>query len=341
VTSDTATSDTVTGALLRVDRLSVALPTRSGYHKAVDDVSFAVDAGEVLGIAGESGSGKTITALSLFGLLPHGARVTGSIRLDGTELTELTTKQLRAIRGRQIAMVSQDPATALHPIVPIGTQLTEHMRHHLGVSKAEARSRAADLLQTVRIPDPERALRSYAGQFSGGMRQRIAIAVALAAEPRVLVADEPTTALDVTVQAGILRLLDRLCRERGLAVIVITHDLGVMSATARRLCVMYAGRLAEAGPTSELLARPRHPYTRGLLDALPHPEAMGAPLVPIGGSPPSLGRVPDGCPFHPRCRYAQPSCATNRPEPEPIAPGHLLACPPDPLRAAVSERETP
>jgi oligopeptide transport system ATP-binding protein len=334
VTSDTVTSDTATDALLRVDRLSVALPTRSGYHKAVDDVSFGVDAGEVMGIAGESGSGKTITALSLFGLLPHGARVTGSIRLDGTELTGLTTKQLRGIRGRQIAMVSQDPATALHPIVPIGTQLTEHMRHHLGVSKAEARSRAADLLQTVRIPDPERALRLYAGQFSGGMRQRIAIAVALAAEPRVLVADEPTTALDVTVQAGILRLLDRLCRERGLAVIVITHDLGVMSATAGRLCVMYAGRLAEAGPTSELLARPRHPYTRGLLDALPHPEAAGAPLVPIGGSPPSLGRVPDGCPFHPRCRYARTSCATDRPELEPIAPAHLLACPPDPLRAA-------
>jgi oligopeptide/dipeptide ABC transporter ATP-binding protein len=334
VTSDVVTSETATDALLRVDRLSVALPTRSGYHKAVDDVSFAVGAGEVMGIAGESGSGKTITALSLFGLLPHGARVTGSIWLDGTELTGLTTKQLRAIRGRQIAMVSQDPATALHPIVPIGTQLTEHMRHHLGVSKAEARSRAAGLLQTVRIPDPERALHSYAGQFSGGMRQRIAIAVALAAEPRVLVADEPTTALDVTVQAGILRLLDRLCQERGLAVIVITHDLGVMSATARRLCVMYAGRLAEAGPTSELLARPRHPYTRGLLDALPHPEAAGAPLVPIGGSPPSLGRVPDGCPFHPRCRYARPSCATDRPEPEPIAPGHLLACPPDPLRAA-------
>ena len=224
-------------------------------------------------LAGESGSGKTMTALSLFGLLPHGARVTGSIRLDGTELLGLTGKQLRAVRGRQIAMVSQDPSTALHPILPIGTQLTEHMRHHLDVSKSEALARAAGLLETVRIPDPEQALRSYAGQFSGGMRQRIAIAVALAAEPRLLVADEPTTALDVTVQAGILRLLDRLCRERGMAVIVITHDLGVMSATARRLSVMYACRLAEAGPTSQLLASPRHPYTRGLLDALPHPEA--------------------------------------------------------------------
>jgi oligopeptide transport system ATP-binding protein len=322
------------GTLLQVDGLTVALPTRSGYQKAVDGLSFAVDAGQVMGIAGESGSGKTITALSLFGLLPHGARVSGSIRLDGTELLGLGTKQLRAIRGRQIAMVSQDPATALHPILPIGTQLTEHMRHHLGVSKDEALSRAAALLETVRIPDPLQALRSYPGQFSGGMRQRVAIAVALAAEPRLLVADEPTTALDVTVQAGILRLLDRLCRERGMAVIVITHDLGVMSAIARRLYVMYAGRLAEAGPASQLLASPRHPYTQGLLDALPHPEAGGARLVPIGGSPPSLGNVPAGCPFHPRCRYARPSCATERPEPEPVGDQHLLACPPDPLRAA-------
>jgi oligopeptide/dipeptide ABC transporter ATP-binding protein len=328
-------TSTVTDVLLQVDRLTVALPTRSGYAKAVDDLSFSVAAGEIVGIAGESGSGKTITALSLFGLLPPGARVSGSIKLDGINLLALSRKRLREIRGRQIAMVSQDPATALHPILPIGTQLTEHMRYHLGVSKSEAMSRAAGLLETVRIPDPEQALRSYAGQFSGGMRQRIAIAVALAAEPRLLVADEPTTALDVTVQAGILRLLDRLCRERGMAVIVITHDLGVMSATARRLSVMYAGRLAEAGPTSQLLATPRHPYTRGLLDALPHPEAGNAPLVPIGGSPPSLGRVPDGCPFHPRCKYAQPSCATDRPEAEPIAAGHLLACPPDPLRVAV------
>jgi oligopeptide transport system ATP-binding protein len=333
--ASTVTTSTVTEILLQVERLTVSLPTRSGYAKAVDDLSFSVDAGEIMGIAGESGSGKTITALSLFGLLPNGARVSGSIKLDGVNLLALSRKRLREIRGRQIAMVSQDPATALHPILPIGTQLTEHMRYHLGVSKSEAMSRAVALLETVRIPDPEQALRSYAGQFSGGMRQRIAIAVALAAEPRLLVADEPTTALDVTVQAGILRLLDRLCRERGMAVIVITHDLGVMSATARRLSVMYAGRLAEAGPTSQLLGTPRHPYTRGLLDALPHPEAGNAPLVPIGGSPPSLGRVPDGCPFHPRCKYAQPSCATDRPEAEPIAADHLLACPPDPLRVAV------
>jgi peptide/nickel transport system ATP-binding protein/oligopeptide transport system ATP-binding protein len=219
----------------------------------------------------------------------------------------------------------------------IGTQLTEHMRYHLGVSKSEAHTRAAELLDTVRIPDPEQALGSYPGQFSGGMRQRIAIAIALAAEPRLLVADEPTTALDVTVQAGILRLLDRLCRERDLSVIVITHDLGVMSALARRVYVMYAGRLSEAGDTSRLLTRPRHPYTRGLLDALPHSEAGQAALVPIGGTPPSLGAVPGGCPFHPRCAYAQASCQETRPEAVQAsgetAP-HLLACPPDPLRDA-------
>ncbi len=318
------------GALLNVERLTVALPTRDGYRNAVDDLSFTVDGGEILGIAGESGSGKTMTALSLFGLLPHGAKVSGSIRLDGIELLALGAKQLRAIRGRQIAMVSQDPATSLHPILPIGTQLTEHMRYHLGVSKSEAMERAAGLLSTVRIPDPEQALRSYPGQFSGGMRQRIAIAAALAAEPRLLVADEPTTALDVTVQAGILRLLDRLSRERGMAVIVITHDLGVMSAIARRLYVMYAGRLAEAGPVADLLTSPRHPYTKGLLDALP--KGDGAALVPIGGAPPSLTHVPAGCPFHPRCRYAQPSCAVDRPEPRAVTEHHLLACPPDPLR---------
>ena len=322
-------------ALLEVENLTVALPTRAGYRNAVDDLSLSVGLGEVVGIAGESGSGKTITALSLFGLLPNGARVAGSARLDGTDLLALRGRRLRDVRGRQVAMVSQDPSASLHPILTIGTQLTEHMRHHLGVSKSEALGRAAELLDTVRIPDPERALGAYPGQFSGGMRQRIAIAVALAAEPRLLVADEPTTALDVTVQAGILRLLDRLCRERDTAVIVITHDLGVMSALARRVYVMYAGRLAEAGPTSRLLTRPRHPYTRGLLDALPHPEAGRAPLVPIGGTPPSLGAVPGGCPFHPRCTHAVASCATTRPEAVQAsgeAGPHLLACPPDPLR---------
>ena len=319
---------TVTDVLLRVEGLTVALPTRSGYAKAVDDVSFAVDSGEIMGIAGESGSGKTMTALSLFGLLPDGARVTGSIRLDGTELLGLTSKQLRAIRGRQIAMVSQDPSTALHPILPIGTQLTEHMRHHLGVSKSEAMARAAGLLETVRIPDPEQALRSYAGQFSGGMRQRIAIAVALAAEPRLLVADEPTTALDVTVQAGILRLLDRLRRERGMAVIVITHDLGVMSATARRLSVMYAGGWPKPVPPRSC-SPARGTRTRGGCSTpcrTPKPGARrwcpsAAARRPSGASPPAARSIrgvrtrsrPARRTARTRSRSAKVTCSPARP----------------------------
>ena len=318
-------------ALLSVEHLSVALSTARGSFKAVDDVSLTVGTGEIVGIAGESGSGKTMTALTLLGLLPHGARTAGSARFDGVELLTSSPKTLRNIRGRQIAMVSQDPATSLHPILTVERQLTEHMRHHLGVGKSEARTRAIDLLATVRIPDPEQALGTYPGQFSGGMRQRIAIAVALACEPRLLLADEPTTALDVTVQAGILRLLERLRAERGLAVVIITHDLGVMSALADRVCVMYGGRIAEVGPRSEILSRPRHPYTRGLLDALPHPEGGAADLRPIAGSPPSLGHVPPGCPFHPRCPWAQPECSSHRPDPVDIGAGHLLACPVDPL----------
>ncbi len=322
--------------LLQVEHLSVALSTSRGSFKAVDNVSLTVGTGEIVGIAGESGSGKTMTALTLLGLLPHGARTAGSARFDGVDLLTCSPAQLRNIRGRQIAMVSQDPATSLHPILTVERQLTEHMRHHLGVSKSEARSRAVDLLATVRIPDPEQALGAYPGQFSGGMRQRIAIAVALACEPRLLLADEPTTALDVTVQAGILRLLERLRQERGLAVVIITHDLGVMSALADRVCVMYGGRMAEVGPRSEILAQPRHPYTRGLLDALPHPEGGAADLRPIAGSPPSLGNVPPGCPFHPRCPYAQPSCSVDRPELITIGAGHRLACPVDPLAPVVS-----
>jgi oligopeptide transport system ATP-binding protein len=325
--------------LLDISGLSVTLPTRSGPQPAVDGVSLSVGAGEILGVAGESGSGKTMTALAVLGLLPHGSISTGSIRLDGTELLGLAPRRLRAIRGRRVALVSQDPATSLHPILPIRTQMTEHMRHHLGLSKSEARARAISLLADVRIPDPEQALDSYPGQFSGGMRQRIAIAVALAAEPELLIADEPTTALDVTVQAGILRLLDRLRAERGLAVMVITHDLGVMSAIADRVLVMYAGRVVETGARARVLSAPRHPYTRGLLDALPHLDrASGVmnPMRPIEGTPPSLGLVPPGCAFHPRCPFAEPSCRVDVPVLLPVAgpAGQALACPIDPLEAA-------
>ncbi len=317
--------------LLDVRDLSVSLATKRGRLHAVDRVSFSIGRGEIAGIAGESGSGKTMTALSLLGLLPHGARPTGSIRLDGVDLLTLSKRALRDIRGREIAMVSQDPATSLHPMLTIETQLTEHMRHHLGVSKSEARTRAIDLLATVRIPDPEQALDAHPGEFSGGMRQRIAIASALACEPKLLLADEPTTALDVTVQAGILRLIDRLRRERGLAVMIITHDLGVMSAIADTVSVMYGGRIVEQGPRADVLAAPRHPYTRALLDALPHPDSEETSLRPIPGSPPLLGHVPTGCPFAPRCAFRQTSCTEHRPELVDVAPGHRLACPIDPL----------
>ncbi|MFG3604239.1 ABC transporter ATP-binding protein [Micromonospora chersina] len=322
------------GALLEVENLTVWLATRRGPQKAVDGVSFHVDAGEIFGLAGESGSGKTMTAMALLGLLPHAARTSGRAVFDGRDLLSMSAKQLRAVRGRHIAMVSQDPSTSLHPMLTVETQLTEHMRHHLGLGRSEARTRAVDLLATVRIPDPERALSAHPAQFSGGMRQRIAIAVALACQPRLLLADEPTTALDVTVQAGILRLLDRLRREQDLAVVVITHDLGVMSAITDRICVMYGGRLAEVGLRQDVLNQPRHPYTRGLLDALPHPEGGAATLRPIPGSPPPLGRVPEGCPFHPRCAFALPSCRTDRPAPVLVGEAHASACPPDPFGGA-------
>jgi oligopeptide/dipeptide ABC transporter ATP-binding protein len=236
------------------------------------------------------------------------------------------------VRGKDVSMVFQDPLTALHPMLSIGKQLTEHVRLHEGVRRQVADRRAVELLEEVRIPDPEKALGSFPHQFSGGMRQRIAIAIALACRPKLLIADEPTTALDVTVQAGILRLLDRLRRESGLSVILITHDLGVMSSIADRVSVFYAGRVVEAGTVEELLSSPRHPYTRALLEALPHPEAEGgAELVAIAGAPASPQRRPPGCAFHPRCAYAQESCQTDVPPLVPVSDGRLLACPPDPF----------
>ncbi|WP_232664861.1 ABC transporter ATP-binding protein [Pseudonocardia sp. TRM90224] len=256
-------------ALLEVTGLRVRLPRRGGWTSVVDGIDLAVDAGEVLGVAGESGSGKTMSALALLGLLPHGARTEGSARFAGRELVGMGEQQLRDVRGKEIAMVFQDPATALHPMLPVRTLLTEHARHHLGISKQDAGKRALELLEQVRIPDPARTLHAYPHELSGGMRQRVAIAAALACGPKLLLADEPTTALDVTVQAGILRLLDRLRRETGLAVIVITHDLGVISALADRVVVMRGGVVVEDGRTSEVLTSPTHEYTRSLLEALP------------------------------------------------------------------------
>jgi oligopeptide/dipeptide ABC transporter ATP-binding protein len=319
-------------SVLAVDGLRVSLPTGAGLVPVVRGVDYRVEAGEVFGVAGESGSGKTISMLALLGLLPAGSEVEGRAEFGGRDLLRLPRKRLREVSGREVAMVFQDPMTSLHPMLSVGRQLTEHVRRHLGLSRPEAGRRAIELLEQVRIPDPRSALRHYPHQFSGGMRQRIAIAVALACRPKLLIADEPTTALDVTVQAGILRLLDRLRRESELAVVLITHDLGVMSSIADRVSIFYAGRVVESGGREAVLQRPRHPYTRALLDALPHPEAPAeTPLVAIGGSPASPQRVPAGCAFHPRCPYALESCRTEVP-PLLAEHGRRFACPPDPLR---------
>jgi oligopeptide transport system ATP-binding protein len=318
--------------LLSVKGLRIQLPTAAGMVTVVDGVDYEVETGQVFGIAGESGSGKTISVLALLGLLPDGAEVEGSAMFGDVDLVKLGRRSMRGVRGKEIAMVFQDPMTSLHPMLTIERQLTEHVRYHLGLDRAKARARAIGLLDQVRFPDPAGALGAYPHQFSGGMRQRIAIAMALACGPRLLIADEPTTALDVTVQAGILRLLDGLRREFGLSVIMITHDLGVMSSIADWLTVMYAGNVVESGRTSEVLAHPRHPYTAGLLAALPHPEAAeDTPLISIAGAPPSPQSKPAGCAFHPRCRYAIASCTTDLPPLVNAGDGRRLACPVDPL----------
>jgi oligopeptide transport system ATP-binding protein len=318
-------------ALLEVEGLRVRLPTPSGFATIVDGVDYEVAPAQVFGVAGESGSGKTISMLALLGLLPAGALVEGRATFGGKDLLRLSARDLRAVSGRDIGMVFQDPMTSLHPMLSVGRQLTEHVRRHLGLGRSAATQRATDLLEQVRIPDPSSALRAYPHQFSGGMRQRIAIAIALACGPRLLIADEPTTALDVTVQAGILRLLDGLRREHDLSVVLITHDLAVMSSIADRISIFYAGRVVESGPRDELLQQPRHPYTRALLDALPHPEAArDTPLIAIKGTPPSPQQIPTGCPYHPRCSYAIDVCTTDDP---PLAPvdGRRLACHVDPF----------
>ena len=325
--------------VLEVEGLTISLRTARGIRRAVDGVSFGIGEGEILGLAGESGSGKTLSALSVLGLLPAGARTSGSVRFQGRELLGLKRRELKEVRGRQVALVSQDPATSLHPLLRIDVQMTEHVRAHLGFSVEQARRRAVETLEAVRIPDPETALFSYPHQFSGGMKQRIAIAMALACEPRLLLADEPTTALDVTVQAGILRLLDRLRRERGLSVMIITHDLGVLSSVADQVCVLYGGRVAEQGATPAVLGKPRHPYTDGLMRSLPGASAAGAAMVPIGGAPPSLDSMPSGCAFHTRCEWAVERCRTTVPRLRQVGNGRSLACDVDPLIGAPPAEE--
>ncbi len=313
--------------VLDVDGLRV----RIGDNTIVDGVDYEVQPSEVFGIAGESGSGKTISMLALLGLLPERSTVEGTATFGGRDLLAMPRRDLRELSGRDVAMVFQDPFTSLHPMLSVGRQLTEHVRLHLGVDRGAAEQRALELLADVRIPDPATALRRFPHQFSGGMRQRIAIAIALACRPKLLIADEPTTALDVTVQAGILRLLDRLRREHELSVVLITHDLGVLSSIADTVSIFYAGRVVESGPRDTVLRQPRHPYTKALLDALPHPEAAKEkPLVAIGGAPPVPGRIPPGCAFHPRCSYAVEECRSVVP-PLAAAGDRRLACHVDPF----------
>ena len=316
--------------LLEVKNLRAAFRTEAGVLKAVDDVSFGVEKGETLGIVGESGSGKSVTSLSLMGLVPKpgGYVAGGEILFHGEDLLKYSEKQMRAIRGNRIAMIFQEPMTSLNPVLTIGRQLTESLRLHMKMNATQARTRATELLALVGLPNPDRRLDDYPHRFSGGMRQRVMIAMALACDPELLIADEPTTALDVTIQAQILELIGKIKKELGTAVIMITHDLGVIAGVADRVAVMYAGKIVEEGTTREIFANPRMPYTIGLLRSLPRlDERAGRKLTPIRGAPPDVMRLPPGCPFAPRCDYAQAgTCDRTAPSLREVAPGHRAAC---------------
>ncbi|MER6388312.1 ABC transporter ATP-binding protein [Streptomyces sp. NPDC059382] len=312
--------------LLEVRDLRVTFTTPRGVVRAVDSLGFTVEAGRTLGIVGESGSGKSVTSLAVMGL-HRGAEVGGSVALDGQELTGMSEKRLSRIRGRRMAMIFQDPLSSLHPYYTVGEQIAEHVRVHLRSGRAAARKRAVDMLGEVGIPEPARRAGEYPHQFSGGMRQRAMIAMALACEPDLLIADEPTTALDVTVQAQILELIARLQQDRGLGVVMITHDLGVVARVAHEVLVMYGGRVAERADVDALFADPAHPYTRGLLDSLPRlDDPDDAPLRAIAGSPPSPANPMPGCAFAPRCPMATALCTDVRPELAAHAGGRTVAC---------------
>ncbi len=302
--------------------LVVEFATPDGVLRAVDGVDFEVAAGETLAILGESGSGKSVTAQATMGLVDRPGRVAaGTVEFGGVDLLALPATEQRRLRGSGIAMVFQDPLTALNPVFSVGFQIGEMFRVHRGMGRREARQRAVELLDRVRIPSAAARVKEYPHQFSGGMRQRVMIAMAIALEPRVLIADEPTTALDVTVQAQILDLLSELQAETGMGLVLITHDLGVASEVADRVGVMYAGRIIETGRAADVLSHPRHPYTEGLLASVPTGAGRGHRLQPIQGAPPSLARLPSGCPFHPRCPYAEARCRESRPDLVPLSLG--------------------
>jgi peptide/nickel transport system ATP-binding protein len=320
-----------------VEGLQTYLFTRLGVVKAVDDVSFNVRSGETLAIVGESGCGKTMTALSLLRLVPNppGRIVSGSIKIDGKDLVKLDEAEMRDIRGNEISMIFQEPMTSLNPVMTIGAQISETVRLHQEMTKSQAWDRAVEMLRLVKIPEPAQRAKEYPHQLSGGMRQRAMIAMALSCNPRVLIADEPTTALDVTIQAQILDLILDLQTKLGTAVVLITHDLAVVAETAQRVIVMYAGKKVEEAEVEELFASPLHPYTHGLLASIPHLAVIGGETAPtesdgrlkeIPGMVPALTNLPPGCPFAPRCSYADDQCRTYFPAYEQKRPGHWAAC---------------
>jgi oligopeptide/dipeptide ABC transporter ATP-binding protein len=316
-------------SLLEVRDLHTYFKTRAGEVRAVDGISFDVEVGEMLGIVGESGCGKSVTVLSVMGLVQHPGRVVnGSAMFQGRDLTQLSNKELEDVRGREIGMIFQDPMTSLNPTLTIGTQITEVLQRHMGMNKKQARTRAAELLDEVHIPNAAQRLDDYPHRYSGGMRQRVMIAIAIACNPKLLIADEPTTALDVTVQAGVLDLFHELRETHDMGVIIITHDMGVVAETANDIMVMYAGQVVEQATALDLFDNPEHPYTEALLAALPQLEGEGireGRLLSIPGRPPDLIDPPAGCRFAPRCVYAgQDDCAANPPELREIRPGHFV-----------------
>ena len=314
--------------LLAVQGLETHFATAQGVLRAVDGVSFAIDRGEVLGLVGESGCGKSVTSLSIMRLVPPPGRVaSGRVLFEGEDLLAKDAEAMRRVRGARIAMVFQEPMTSLNPVFSIGDQIASAVMAHGGAGRHEAGERTVAMLDLVQIPSPHQRARDYPHQLSGGLRQRAMIAMALASGPALLIADEPTTALDVTIQAQILDLLRRLQAERGMAVLLITHDLGVVAELCHRVAVIYAGRIVELAPVESLFARPIHPYTRGLLQCLPHPSRFGQQLVSIDGVPPDLRQAAGGCRFAPRCAYALPSCREAEPSLEEREPGHFVACP--------------
>ena len=315
-------------SLLEVQDLSVRFDTDDGAVHAVDRLAFTLEAGEVLGVVGESGCGKSVSAMSLLQLLPETAHITGRAQFDGLDLITASRAKLRDIRGREIAFVFQEPMTSLNPAFRIGNQLGEVLRRHLGLNRSQARQRAIELLDLVRIPAPKRRIDEYPHQLSGGMRQRVMIAIALACDPKILIADEPTTALDVTIQAGILDLMRDIRERLGTAIVLITHNLGVVADIADRVIVMYAGRKVEEAPVRELYAHPQHPYTIGLLGAIPRPGAADEQgrLREIPGRVPSLAELPSACAFAPRCPRADDRTRSEQPELRRVLPSHYVAC---------------